>query len=53
MVKVQKTGNNQYFITIPGEIIRSMNIDKGDELDFFLEPRGNIVLVLRKVNRNE
>jgi bifunctional DNA-binding transcriptional regulator/antitoxin component of YhaV-PrlF toxin-antitoxin module len=50
MVKIQKTKDNQHFLTIPLYVINALGLNKGDEVDFFIDLK-NGVITLKRVGK--
>lgn len=47
MPKIQKNQDSQFVVTIPQALIKTMNIQKGEEWDFFPIEGGMILLKKR------
>lgn len=43
-MKLQKMNNKQFFVTLPNAIVRAKQWNKGDDLDFEIDGKGNLVL---------
>ena len=44
-MKIQQTNTGQYMVTLPKNLVRAMNLGKGDELLAQINARGNLELV--------
>lgn len=44
-MKLQKMNNRQYFVTLPNQIVRAKGWSKGDNIDFIIDTKGNLVLI--------
>lgn len=44
-IKLQKMNNKQFFVTLPNAIVRAKGWNKGDDIDFIIDNKGNLVLI--------
>ncbi|HLC62789.1 MAG TPA: hypothetical protein VJJ21_00550 [Candidatus Nanoarchaeia archaeon] len=42
--KLQKSKTGQFFLSIPNQLVRLKDWDKGDEIKFIIHDKGDIVL---------
>lgn len=48
MVKVQKSKKGQFFVTIPQYLIDIMELEKGDNLEFFVNMKTGIIEIRKR-----
>ena len=43
-MKLQNMNNKQFFLTLPNAIVRAKGWSKGDNIEFLIDQKGNLVL---------